>query len=56
MDFYTSIHHYYDAIFPLQTAQIDFIKQYIQEGNASILDVGCATGNLAVDRNRIYSN
>lgn len=47
MNFYQSIHRYYDHIFPLNRQQIDFTVKEIPEGSA-LLDVGCASGNLAI--------
>jgi len=48
-EFYTSIAPYYRDIFPLQDAQISFCSDLFS-GNLSglsIVDVGCATGDLA---------
>jgi glycine/sarcosine N-methyltransferase len=47
MQFYQSIHSYYDYIFPLNKYQIDFTQKEVPAQSA-ILDVGCATGNLAI--------
>ena len=48
MDFYQSIAKYYDYIFPLKTAQVDFTLKAAKEIDAvSILDIGCATGAFA---------
>jgi SAM-dependent methyltransferase len=47
-DFYTSISKYYSEIFPYQPAQLQFVKNRVGElNNKNILDIGCATGELA---------
>ena len=54
MSFYRSIAEYYDLIFPLGKAQVDFVKGSIHGPyrNKSILDVGCGTGDLALALSR----
>ena len=50
MDFYTSISKYYDHIFPFSPAQRDFSVQSLTGYPAAkILDIGCATGSLALN-------
>lgn len=49
MNFYQSIYSYYDTIFPLQPATVDFIKNEIIFESVAILDIGCATGNLSIE-------
>jgi len=51
MDFYSSISRYYDDIFPLSHAQIDFIESFFPHPfhNINILDAGCGTGVLAFE-------
>ena len=47
-EFYSSISEYYHEIFPYNPAQLQFVKH--QVGNIAgkqILDIGCATGELA---------
>lgn len=45
--FYTSIAPYYQHIFPFNPAQIEFLKHVLPYNGARVLDVGCATGELA---------
>lgn len=45
--FYTSIAPYYQHIFPFNPAQIEFLKHVLPYNGARVLDVGCATGDLA---------
>lgn len=46
--FYTSISKYYSKIFPYQPMQLQFVKNRVGElKEKQILDVGCATGELA---------
>lgn len=46
--FYSSISKYYSEIFPYQPAQLQFVKNRVGElNNKNILDIGCATGELA---------
>ncbi len=46
--FYTSISNYYSEIFPYKPLQLQFVKKRLGRfENKSILDVGCATGELA---------
>lgn len=44
--FYTSIAPYYDYIFPLRSSVLQFVLQRLKPFHA-LLDVGCATGELA---------
>lgn len=49
MDFYTSISTYYDHIFPSSPAQLEMTALTLQNNpRAKILDIGCATGSLAL--------
>jgi glycine/sarcosine N-methyltransferase len=43
---YTSISPYYDRLFPVKPAVIDFIGRYVTH-RTDVLDVGCGTGALA---------
>lgn len=46
--FYTSISKYYSEIFPFNPGQLSFIKNRVGElAGKNILDIGCATGELA---------
>lgn len=46
--FYTSIAKYYSEIFPFKPLQLDFVKNQSDGVNGKqILDIGCATGELA---------
>ena len=45
--FYTSIAPNYQYIFPFNPAQIEFLKHVLPYNGARVLDVGCATGELA---------
>jgi len=45
--FYTSIAPHYQHIFPFNPAQIEFLRNVLPYNGARILDVGCATGDLA---------
>ena len=46
--FYTSISEYYSKIFPYNPMQLQFVKNCIGKLNKKqILDIGCATGELA---------
>ena len=49
MDFYTSVNQHYDLIFPFNKAQVSFIQDYLPDASKCILDVGCATGSLALE-------
>jgi 2-polyprenyl-3-methyl-5-hydroxy-6-metoxy-1,4-benzoquinol methylase len=45
--FYTSIAPFYQHIFPFNPTQIEFLKYVLPYNGARVLDVGCATGDLA---------
>lgn len=45
MSFYTNILHYYDRLFPLSDAKLNFVREGISQ-KQNILDIGCATGSL----------
>lgn len=47
MDFYKSIASNYNFLFPMQPAQVEFVKHTTTKtSDKTILDVGCGTGNL----------
>jgi SAM-dependent methyltransferase len=50
MQFYLSVAEYYDYIFPLDEAQVEFVRTSIPppRKDKGILDIGCGTGSLAV--------
>jgi len=48
--FYSSIGRYYDYIFPYNPAKKEFTRSFLENPNSgSILDIGCGTGDLAMD-------
>ena len=47
MALYENIAEFYDEIFPLKQTRLDFIDSFLKN-NSSILDIGCATGELAL--------
>lgn len=47
MDFYTMLSRYYDALFPADGAEIDFVAQRLV-GARRVLDIGCGTGHKTV--------
>lgn len=52
MSFYKSISNYYDYIFPFNSKQLEFVKKFVvkdEEKTFKVLDVGCGTGNLAIE-------
>ncbi len=49
MAFYKSISDHYDAIFPLNPMQPDFVlKSFDKASGLKVLDVGCGTGSLCL--------
>lgn len=48
MEFYRSIYSYYDDIFPLRQEQVEWVEANCATTPAKIIDIGCATGNLAL--------
>jgi 2-polyprenyl-3-methyl-5-hydroxy-6-metoxy-1,4-benzoquinol methylase len=57
MAFYKSIADFYDHIFPLNPAQVGFVKSCIpDQGNSELLDVGCGSGSLCIALAPIYKN
>jgi 2-polyprenyl-3-methyl-5-hydroxy-6-metoxy-1,4-benzoquinol methylase len=55
--FYTSISKYYSEIFPYQAMQLQFVKSRAGElKGKQILDIGCATGELACQLSKEGAN
>lgn len=48
MDFYSSIHPWYDQIFPFAPVQRDFVLSFGNDPSLHIVDAGCGTGSLIV--------
>jgi glycine/sarcosine N-methyltransferase len=47
-EFYTSISEFYSEIFPYNPAQLEFVRRNFRDlAEKQILDIGCATGELA---------
>jgi 2-polyprenyl-3-methyl-5-hydroxy-6-metoxy-1,4-benzoquinol methylase len=50
MDFYSAISTHYNEIFPVNKAQLSFIKSCITEHTKkNLLDIGCGTGGLPIN-------
>jgi glycine/sarcosine N-methyltransferase len=47
MALYENIAEFYDEIFPLKQTRLEFIESFLKN-NTRVLDVGCATGELAL--------
>lgn len=47
MSLYEDIAGFYDEIFPLRKNRLPFVESFIKEDSANIIDIGCATGELA---------
>ena len=47
MALYENIAEFYDEIFPLKQTRLDFIDSFLKN-NLKVLDIGCATGELAL--------
>jgi hypothetical protein len=45
VSFYTAFVDYYEAIFPFSKGVAAFLRRYLPEPPASVLDVGCGTGH-----------
>lgn len=55
MDFYTRISSYYNDIFPINKAQLPFVKMCVPNTN-NILDIGCGTGGLAIELSDFFDS
>jgi len=47
-EFYRDLAGYYDQLFPLNKTTIQFIRDFLPPAGAHLLDVGCATGQTAL--------
>jgi len=54
MSFYTSIHPWYDEIFPYSEVQRDFVLSYGSDVHLSAVDAGCGTGSLIVSLAKVF--
>ena len=45
---YEKISEYYERIFPLKKGRVTFLESLLKKENREILDIGCATGELAL--------
>jgi len=48
MSLYKSIADFYDEIFPLKSARLSFVSSLLNKSALDILDIGCASGELAL--------
>lgn len=44
MSIYTEFVKYYNLVFPFKEATLEFLKGYINDSRANVLDIGCGTG------------
>jgi len=44
MSIYTEFVKYYNLVFPFKEATLEFLKGYINDSTANVLDIGCGTG------------
>ncbi len=58
MDFYSRISKQYDKIFPLNKLQVSFVRGYLYNNpiGKRLLDIGCGTGNLAIELLDYFDN
>jgi ubiquinone/menaquinone biosynthesis C-methylase UbiE len=54
MNFYETILPWYDQIFPLSPAQLDFVLSFGESPDLSVVDVGCGTGSLIVELAKVF--
>lgn len=47
MSFYANFSSYYERIFPFKQQTYAFLKQYLPQPNAHVLDIGCGTGHYS---------
>lgn len=56
MTFYQSIASHYEQIFPLNRAQLDFVKTSFEDtSKLTALDIGCGTGSLSFELAELFS-
>ena len=48
MNLYDALADIYGDIFPLSAERVEFVCSLLPQHNAHIMDVGCATGDLAL--------
>jgi SAM-dependent methyltransferase len=48
MSLYKTISRYYDELFPLKKARLDFITSFFNGDGLSVMDIGCAAGASAL--------
>ena len=56
MNIYDLLANNYSEIFPVESDKVHFIKEYCSTSNARILDIGCATGDLAIELSKLGHN
>lgn len=54
MSFYQQIAPYYHYIFKINQAQVNFIKDFVHDKNALMVDMGCGIGTLSFELNNFY--
>lgn len=52
MNMYDNISEYYDEIFPIDAATLDFIRRTVGDPPKSVLDVACGSGGYAVEMSK----
>jgi 2-polyprenyl-3-methyl-5-hydroxy-6-metoxy-1,4-benzoquinol methylase len=48
MSLYDHIAEFYDEIFPLKETRLSFVDSFLGKSGLAVLDIGCATGGLAL--------
>lgn len=57
MDFYKQIADYYEDIFPLNFAQLNFARKSFRDTSTlSVLDIGCGTGSLSAELAKYFQS
>ncbi|NIM16793.1 MAG: methyltransferase domain-containing protein [Candidatus Aminicenantes bacterium] len=52
MSLYDNIAEFYDEIFPLKETRLSFVDSFLSKNDLTVLDIGCATGELALALSR----